>query len=289
MKNIYEKIAIGTAQFGLDYGISNSSGKTTYNEVEKILKHAKRVGIRLLDTAREYGDSEQTIGQIVSKYNNKQFFDVVTKVSKDANIDSDTKKSLHMLSTKKVYGLLIHNTSVLFDANGKEIYRDLENKKYNGSVGKIGVSVYTPEETERILNNFDIDIIQIPSSILDQRFINSGMIERLKEQEVEIHVRSIFLQGLYFMSPNDIPEHFGPIKDKLIQIDNTAHELGVSKTKFVVDYAKSLGVDKIVVGVNNLEQLMEIVSGYAYEDVDVDFKRFSLDDKLIDPRSWEVR
>jgi aryl-alcohol dehydrogenase-like predicted oxidoreductase len=276
-------IAIGTAQFGLDYGISNYDGKTVFEETKKILKYAQGVGIDLLDTAREYGDCEQTIGKIIREGNCK--FKIVTKVGKEANIDEDVAESMCMLSLKRVHGVLIHNTGVLFGNSGKKIYRRLESKKHGGLVEKIGVSVYTPDETKKVLDNFDIDIIQIPSSILDQRFINSGMIDTLKEKNIEIHVRSVFLQGLYFMSP--VPVGFDSIKDDILQIDGVARDLGVSKLKLMIDYAKSLKVDKIIIGVNCLKQLEEIVGEYNKKDSLIDFSQFSSDNRLIDPRLWK--
>lgn len=275
-------IAIGTAQFGLDYGISNAIGKTTSSEVKKILQYAEEVGIDCLDTAREYGDCEKIIGETITPNQN---FKIVTKVSKDANVDKDFNESLHMLSLKSLYGVLIHNTGVLFSNNGKEIFEKLEEKKASGFIEKIGVSVYTPEETRSILNRFDIDIIQFPSSLLDQRFVSSGVIEELKEKNIEIHIRSIFLQGLYFMS-SSMPTFFDPIKDKILKIDKASYDLGVSKVKLIIDYAKSLEVDKIIIGVNCLEQLKETVGEYNKQDIDIDFKQFSSDNKIIDPRAW---
>jgi aryl-alcohol dehydrogenase-like predicted oxidoreductase len=276
-------IAIGTVQFGLDYGISNYDGKTAFEETKKILKYAEEVGIDLLDTAREYGDCEQTIGKIIHEDNCK--FKIVTKVGKEANIDEDVEESMRMLSLKKVHGILIHNTGVLFSDGGKKIYRRLESKKRDGLVERIGVSVYTPDETRKILDNFNIDIIQIPSSILDQRFVSSGVLDTLKEKNIEIHVRSVFLQGLYFMSP--VPAGFSSIKNEILRVNNAARDLGVSKLKLMVDYAKSIKVDKIIIGVNCLKQLKEIVDEYSKKDSLIDFSQFSSDNKLIDPRLWK--
>ena len=278
-------IAIGTAQFGLNYGISNLLGRTSFNEAKRIIEYAKLSKINFIDTAREYGNSEEVIGKIISN-NNQNYFNIITKVSKSSDIESDINKSLEMLSMHSVYGVLIHNTNMLFGPEGKSIYRDLVDKKQKGLVKKVGVSVYTPKETKKILENFDIDIIQIPSSILDQRFVNSGTIEMLKEKNIEIHVRSIFLQGLYFMSPN-IPDCFSSIKEKLMQVDEAAQHFNISKVKLIIEYAKSLDVDKIVVGVNNLNQLIEIHKEYNSEKIDINFNSFSLDNKLVDPRFWE--
>lgn len=277
-------IGIGTAQFGMDYGISNYDGKTPFAETEKILLYAANNKIEVLDTAAEYGDSEDTIGKIVS--DNKYNFNIITKVSKEANIDNDVENSLKKLRLESIYGVLIHNTSVLFDSRRKDIYKKLLSKKHSGAIQKIGVSVYTPEETMAILKNFDIDIIQIPSSICDQRFVRSGVIDILKNNNIEIHVRSIFLQGLYFLYPSRMPGGFEDIKKKLIELDNISFDSGVSKTKLIVEYAKSLHVDRIIVGVNNVRQLKEIHECYMSDVIDVDFRRFSLEKDIIDPRVW---
>ncbi len=287
------KLAIGTAQFGLNYGISNIMGQTTRQEANAIINYAVKNGITCIDTAREYAESENVLGEIIKNSNLNNVLRLITKVSKNSDILQDIGKSLNALGVSEVYGLLVHNTKCLLNNGGDEIYDRLVDTKNNGFVKKIGVSVYTPEEAERIIKQFDIDIIQFPCSILDQRFPQSGILDRLKAKKIEIHVRSVFLQGLCFMSPNNIPEYFKPIEDKIIAIDNTARELGVSKLKFLIEYVKSIGtIDNIVVGVNNLDQMKDVVNAYneMSRDTIINYEQFAIfDDNFVNISKWRVK
>jgi aryl-alcohol dehydrogenase-like predicted oxidoreductase len=244
-----KKIALGTVQFGLDYGISNSNGRTSDEEVIAILDLASQNGIKLLDTAQAYGISEELLGL----YNNKRF-DIVTKISPTDkySVTPLINKSLERLNTQTLYGLLFHDAvSVL---NHPTVFKELKVAQNKGIVQKVGFSVYSPEELENLINHIGKpDIIQIPFSHLDQRF--EALASTLHSQGVEIHSRSTFLQGLFFMKPDELDIFFNPIKPYLAELHKRFTTFA-QLISFLLNYVVSKPfIDKVIIGVNSAKQL----------------------------------
>lgn len=287
------KLMIGTVQFGLDYGISNADGKTDSNEVFRILKLATEHGIDMLDTARSYGASEYVLGEVVEKLDTDISF--VTKTLSFPHIIAediipDLKTSLSNLGVESVHGLLAHRSIDLTEGNGKETFEQLSLAKSMGLAKKIGVTVYSPKETMDVINMFPIDLVQLPCSILDQRFVRSGTIEELSRRGIEVHARSIFLQGLLFMEPEGLSSYFDEIKPCLINMHNIATSNDIPIVKLALEYIKSIsGIDKIVVGVNNIGHMRDILKAYISTfECDVDFEQFAIDDeKFVNPSKWD--
>ena len=293
------KLMLGTAQFGLDYGISNTSGQTQYNEICRILSMAYNGGIDWIDTAHTYGKSESILGRTA------HWFNVVTKTS-DFDFDGPRtlseglRESLRRLNRKCVYGLLLHREIDLLGAYGDEIFEQLALLKRISWIKKIGVSVYSPEHTMEIIDRYPIDIIQFPCSILDQRFVQDGIVQKMADKGIEAHARSIFLQGLVFMDPDTIDEYFAPIKPGLQKLHDTADRMNVSVLKIALEYMRSLdNIDRIIVGVNDAEQLNDIFQAYEYGievltprepfECDVDFKEFAIaDEQFVNPAKWRL-
>ena len=209
------KLALGTAQFGMDYGINSSVGMLKPQEVLQILQYAESVNIDFLDTAPAYGNSEKMLGSM-----NVTDFKVVTKTRhfKDSQITDDDivllnqefNNSLKDLKLDSVHALLVHNTDDLLKTGAFRIINHLKNLKKAGKIKKIGVSVYDNKQLTFVINNFDVDMVQLPFNIFDRRLINSGMLELLNSKGIEVHARSIFLQGLTLMSDKSMPRKFNP-------------------------------------------------------------------------------
>lgn len=283
------KLALGTVQFGVDYGISNTNGKVSLENVEEVLEFAKDNDITTIDTASLYGCSEEVLGKF-----DLEDFDVVTKTVKidktlDRHQNFERFKEGFYASQKKLgyiqlHGLMFHEANDLLDPQGLALWDLIDDFKQKDYVRKIGVSVYSPEQLENILKLVNIDIVQLPLNILDQRFL--PILPKLKEKNIEVHTRSTFLQGLLFMDSNKINPYFEPIKpilEKLPQ-DRLGAALGFAK---IVNE-----VDKIVVGVTNKKELQEICSQYNNSVEQIDFSEFSKfavrDEKFINPAKWEL-
>jgi len=281
------QIGLGTVQFGLDYGVSNATGQVSLDEAARILMFCQQNDIQLFDTAALYGQSERVLGQIGPLGDKNK---IVTKLPpcsdlSSAEIDSVFNQSLVNLKVSHVYGLMLHQGADLLSKRGRDIYNKLQDYKSNGLVSKIGVSVYTPEETWEIINKFEIDLIQLPVNVFDQRFVQSGVLQALKRLNVEVHARSTFLQGLLLMKPEDVPDYFVPFKKHLEAYFNVR---GSDPLIPAVQFVKNLQlIDYLIVGVTNQQELAQIVNAFNQE-CHLDFGPYSsVEDGLILPTNWK--
>ena len=280
------KLALGTVQFGVDYGISNKNGKVSIETVGDILNFAKSNGIKTLDTASLYGTSEEVLGKF-----DLEDFDIVTKTIKiDKTLDKhqnfENFKGAFFASQKKLgylqlHGLMLHEAEDLLSDNGLALWDLIDDFKQKEYVRKIGVSVYTPEQLEKIINLVDIDIVQLPLNILDQRFL--PMLPMLKEKNIEIHTRSTFLQGLLLMEPSTINPYFEPILPIL-------KKLPENKLETALDFVNSIKeVDKVVVGITSVNELQQIVNAISKNYEPINFDGFIIkDERFILPQNWRL-
>ena len=258
-------IALGTVQFGMNYGISNTTGQVPSEEIYKILEFCKKTDINTLDTAQGYGESERVLGQF-----DLSNFNVITKLIGEAKLET----SLENLKLSSVYALMFHRENECNDKTWKQF----ENYKSQGMVKKIGVSVYNPDVLKNLINRYPIEIVQFPMNLLDQSFIQ--LLPSLKEKNIEVHTRSTFLQGLLLM--DSLPDYFEPVKDIINSIPKPRleHTLNFGK--------KQKGVDKLVLGVTKLQDLQEIVEAYNKDIPDTDYSGFAIkDEKYINPSMWK--
>lgn len=259
------KIALGTAQFGLDYGINNTRGKIPKQEVFDILRYALKKKIGLLDTAYDYGEAEGVIGQFIK--DRKFPFKIISKLPRcDSKLtESLFRKSLKRLNQDRIYGYLIHNFK-FFLKNGA-IWEALERLKGEGKIKKIGFSLYYPSELEYLLRKkMHFNIIQIPYSFFDQRF--KDYFPLLKKRKIEIHARSIFLQGLIFKDPDKLEKKFLKLKDRLVFLRALSKENDIPISAAAINFAfLNKGIDKIIIGVESFKNLQENIRGLRYKKI----------------------
>lgn len=285
------KFAIGTAQFGLDYGVANRQGRIGVDEGEKILADAHHAGVDTIDTAIAYGVSEATLGKIgVAQWH------IVSKlpgipqevVDVDGWVESQIEGSLRRLNVARLGALLLHRPGDIFSAKGQMLPRALQKCQEQGLIGKVGASIYAPDELPALLDALAIDLIQAPLNILDRRMVESGWIERLTGKGIEVHVRSVFLQGLLLLDNTQRPDKFSlwqPLWDAwaswLAQYRISALEASI---RFAWNVA---GVSKLVVGVDSAEHISQILAINPLPLADVpDFSSLG-DERLINPSAWE--
>lgn len=256
------KLAIGTVQFGLEYGVANKSGQVSSANIVKILHEAKNLGIDTLDTAAAYGNSEVLLGcagvdsfKVISKLPPRDPGDIDATSWVARNVES----SLENLKLKALYGFLLHRPLELLSRDGERLYQKLLDLQRQGLISRLGVSVYSPEDLEKLVSHIDLELVQLPMNLFDRRFIESGWLERLKAQGAEIHVRSAFLQGLMLISPSNRPAYFRPWKNLFNAFDAWLEKENLSALEACVGFLNNVHeVDKIVVGVDSVEQLLEI-------------------------------
>lgn len=270
------RLILGTVQFGLDYGINNLSGKIPEPIVQSIVDTALEQGVTKFDTAPVYGSSEEVLGRSLhsGKYSLSQNYPLMLL----------SKKIIRTLKTTgqdRLYGFLVH------EYKGFDRMDELLVCKAEGLVQKIGFSLYYPEELiELKQKKVPVDIVQIPCNIFDQRFL-----PYIRESGLEVHVRSVFLQGLLFRSPQKLHPHFTGLKKHMEQLNNISAETGISIAALSMAFVLAQdGVDYMVIGVDSLDNLMQNL-----KDADTELDDRTLnhlralkvhDENLILPTKW---
>ncbi|MCP4321374.1 MAG: hypothetical protein GY787_05915 [Alteromonadales bacterium] len=285
------KLALGTVQFGLDYGISNETGKISQQEINKILDYSQRNNINTLDTASGYGNSESAIGN--ANQLSTSPFEIITKIAVNeycpTYYEQQLTLSLKRLQRSSVYAVMLHNANDLLSSNAKQKYNELISLKHKGLCKKIGVSVYQPEQLLTIINDFDIDIVQVPLNIFDQRFSCQKIKSALQEKTIEVHARSLFLQGLLFMNKLDRPKFFAPYSSAFEEFSENILRLKLSPLEACLSFAKGQSfVDEFVIGVSSLTELQQIIA--TFNEVSLcDFSQLSRSEQgLINPSLWKL-
>lgn len=261
------KIGIGTVQFGLDYGIANANGRTPEAEVRAILARGAEAGCLTIDTAAAYGDSEAVLGRLLRK---DVPFRIVTKASPVNGLPVDASAvagfresffaSLRKLERPAVYGLLAHHASDLLAPGGDRLYHALREFRDAGLTERIGASVYDRTQIDALVDAYDLDLVQLPVSVFDQRLLADGTLDRLHGAGIEIHARSTFLQGLLLMPLDRVPAYFAPIMTLLRDWHDQAARQGMSLVEAALAFVRDLPqVDAVIVGVDSADQFEQVL------------------------------
>jgi aryl-alcohol dehydrogenase-like predicted oxidoreductase len=298
-KNYIHKLGLGSVQFGIDYGAIEKAQKTPPEDVLKILEIAKDKGVRVIDTARLYGDSEDVLGQVMPE---GAHFDVVTKtlVFRKDNLDASDveafreaiETSLKRLKTDSLYGVILHHADDALCEGGEKLFDVMQEFKSRGAVSKIGASVYDAEQIDALLKRYSgqINLVQLPLNVFDQRLMGSGHLAKLKEDGVEIHVRSAFLQGLVFMGAENLPPKLADMRDVLMRFQEIAEQYGVSKAALALGFLmQNPAVDCVVCGVNTPAQFSELCENVEAlpELENIDWKALAVNDPaFVNPSNW---
>jgi aryl-alcohol dehydrogenase-like predicted oxidoreductase len=286
------RIAIGAAQFGgFPYGVSNDgSTKVSYAEISNILTYAKSVGVNTIDTAITYGVSETRLGNFDVSDN-----DVITKLPEiprnchdiSSWVEKNLEDSLVRLKLPKVYGLLVWNINDLSGSRGLELWTAMQSLKKKKLVHKIGYSIYEPKDLDIFYDSFFPDIVQTPFNILDRRLDSSGWLTRLFDAKVEIHIRSIFLQGLLLMNKTNRPFKFDRWLSLFEKYEHWLQDNNLTAMEASISFALiDPRITKVIIGVDSLYQLKEIIGSLK-----IKIKRFpedlsERDSDLLNPARW---
>ena len=287
------KLGLGTVQFGTDYGLTSVDGQVRPKEVKKILSYANSKGINLLDTAASYGNSEEILGGLINSefkvVTKTRHFDSLTITNNEVSLlNKDFHNSLNKLKQKKIYGLLVHNADDLLKPGSKKIFDQLLELKKNNKLKKIGVSVYDYIKLTSILDNFDIDIVQLPFNIFDRRMINSGVLTALYKKGIEVHARSVFLQGLLLMSGKSMPNKFNRWSSLWRLWYEWLNDNQISPVEASIKYVISFPeITKVLVGVDTENQLKEIYKASSGTLPKIPDEMHTDDTDLLNPANWE--
>jgi aryl-alcohol dehydrogenase-like predicted oxidoreductase len=287
------RLVIGTAQFGSPYGISNQRGQVDVSEVKSILELTWKSGIRTIDTASSYGNSEEVLGLLASAE-----FQIIGKLkSLPATCESvgtwvcdQLQSSLQNLKRSSIYALLVHNPADLSGAQGEELFESLLVLKENGIVEKLGISIYSPTELDSLIPRFEFDIVQTPLNVLDNSIHSSGWLSKLSDMGVSVHARSVFLQGLLLQKSSDRSQTFSKWKTILGGYDSWVQSLGVTSLQACLAHVMSYEqVSNIVFGVTSRAELCEIISSLPTDPIRAPANLYSTDVELVNPMNWKSR
>ena len=260
------KLALGTVQFGLPYGVANTTGRPSDDEVRGILLAGLAAGVQVLDTASLYGESESILGRCLPSVHQ---FHIVTKTPKFTSMDGN--KAVHSLESafamscerlrmKQLYGLLIHDAGDLLGPAGDALWQAMTRLRAVGSVTRIGASVYSGAQIDALLHRYPLDLVQLPLSLLDQRLVHGGQLDRLAAANVEVHARSAFLQGAILMPVDQLPQHLAGLRPYVARVSECAATHGFSTLQAALRFVAGLPqVGAVVCGVDSRGHFGELV------------------------------
>ena len=252
----------------------------------------------MFDTAPAYDQSEAVLGEYTSTRKDMR---IVTKTphfktpkttAADVTVLRSTfEQSVNHLQVESVHGLLLHNGANLLRPDSHLLWDGLEALKSENKVRRIGVSVYTPEELQGVLESFPVDIVQLPANILDQRFSRCGLIRQLSEAGIEVHARSAFLQGVLLSDPETLGDYFNQLKPHLVALRQTAADAGVSMLQLTLNYVLHMReIGAVLVGVAGVAQFQQILGSVNDEfRVDTDWERWAVNETCwLNPGEWKL-
>jgi aryl-alcohol dehydrogenase-like predicted oxidoreductase len=289
---------VGVAQFGMkNYGVANKTGQPNQTEINKIVSVAVENGIRYFDTAQSYGNSEQVLGKAIRELVSSKSIRIISKLSPDlqeSDVDTIYKSvasSIKRLGVNQLYGFLAHRPEALVVGNYSSAVQKL---KDSGLLLKSGVSVYTPTEAKIAIEYSHVDMIQIPLNILDRRWIDEGIVELARNQKKQLMYRSIFLQGLIFLSEADLDKRNMLWAEPFLnEFKSRVAETGLTPIELSFNLLASTYNDGITIfGTEKLSQLehnIKLLNNLKYD------KQFAAEwweslpcfpEKLLNPALW---
>jgi aryl-alcohol dehydrogenase-like predicted oxidoreductase len=301
MEKLLNKLVLGTVQFGLDYGINNKNGKPARESAFSMLNFAYERGIRTFDTAYAYGNAEEILGEFSHSQNLGKDIKIITKLKPNIILElqggifniiaSNLKESLKRLQRDYIDGYLLHTPEYVRE---EEIVSALNDLKKQGLVKNIGVSVYEEEDAIYAANLKEVDYIQIPYSIFDQRLDKTDFFKLAKKNDKKIFARSAFLQGLFFMPEDKIPQHLENAKAYLRELDKIINKYNLSRQQATLLFSlNNENIDHVVFGVDNMEQLSEDID-IAKQNIDckqcieeMKEKFANIEKNIIFPSLWK--
>jgi len=284
------RIVLGGAQLGLPYGILNGGETLSREEVARILDTAVDRGIDSIDTAIAYGQSESVIGET-----SQNRFNIISKLpplpvdisNVSAWVHSQVQGSLSRLKCTSLHALLLHRPQDLTGAQGAELYAAIGSLMAEKMIHRFGVSIYSPDDLEGIIGTFDIHVVQAPLNVFDRRIL--GVADQLSALSIEVHVRSVFLQGVLIASPPDRPHRFEPWSEHFALFDDWVRSSGLSAMACCLGFAlQQPGIAKLVIGTTSAESLDEIMNSIPNSVLEVPTHLQSSVEQLIDPRFWNA-
>ena len=290
-------LVLGTAQLGFPYGIANKTGQPDQAVATAIVREAWNQGIREFDTAQGYGDSEKVLGKALAELGFSKEARIISKF--DPNLDhlnasaisKSLDQSLQRLGIQSLYGIMLHREEMLSLWN-KGLAKILQAFVLSGIVEKIGISVYSPDKAIQSLNTEGIDMVQLPTNILDRRFENAGVFKLADEKRKTIYIRSVFLQGLILMNPEEVPDKMDFARSVIEKIESLSNDSGLSRQEIALGYIKSeMSNAHVIFGAETASQVRENMTAWQ-KDIPRSLGNkirtifVNVDESILNPSLW---
>jgi len=286
------RLALGTAQFGMPYGIVNQAGQPDQHTVDALLARSRTAGMDTLDTAIGYGEAEDMLGQ-----SGLDDWKIITKLPAVPDevidvkgwIETEVGQSLQRLQIDSLHALLLHRPAQLHEPHGSELHAALEQLKQRGVVQAIGLSIYEPGELDDLLGRYRFDLVQAPLNVFNQALVQSGWLEKLHQAGTAIHVRSVFLQGLLLQTATDLPGQFSAWRALWQRWHGWLDQIGLTPLQACLRYVLSFdGIDRVIIGVESPAQLEEILAAAEGDLPELPPDLCCHDPDLINPSHWQA-
>ncbi|MBF9253776.1 aldo/keto reductase [Pontibacter sp. 172403-2] len=286
------RVVLGTVQFGLDYGISNTAGKVPLEEVCRILAYAHAKGVTMLDTAAAYGDSETVLGKSLQETGLS--FQIISKLPPTVtarDVRRTVEASLEKLGADKLYGYLFHSFNSYKEHPA--VLEQLCLLQEEGLIAQVGFSLYHPAEALELLDkNITFGLTQFPYNIFDRRF--DLVLDKLQAAGIETHVRSVFLQGLFFIEAAQLPPYFSKVAGKIAALQQLAQKANIPLEALLMHFVLQVpGINNLVIGVNSLKALKANLATSEYQAAIQyllpELKRYEVtDEDILLPYKWKT-
>jgi len=295
--SISNRLVLGTVQLGMPYGVANQTGQPDLTNAKEIVATAWDGGIREFDTAQGYGNSEEVLGYAFKALGIEDRVHTITKLDPKLDYHSTTaltesiQNSMKKIGVKRLFGLMLHRENLL-DRWDVGLGKCLTECISSGMIKKIGVSVYSPEKAMEALNIEGISMVQIPSNILDQRFLKNGIFEVADRLNKTLYVRSIFLQGLLLLDGAKLSTAMRFAKEGIDAFGDIAKKFGMTRPELALGYAKiEFRHAKILFGAETSKQIAENLRLWTSPlppEIIKEIKEMfrNVEEKVINPKLW---
>jgi len=290
-------LCLGTAQFGLSYGVTNRHGRVKEAEVKEILEQAQSAGLEFIDTAQAYGSSEAVLGRKLPEGHNFRLISKMKRQEAEVFLEGDTsewesnfRETCRRLKTDRLEGLLLHSANDLKKQGGHLLAGWLDSLRSRGMVKRIGISIYESSDLDGISDEMQ-DIIQLPVSLYDQRMISDGTINRLKSEKKSVFARSVYLQGLLLSRSESWPGWMKKdAKEHQYELEMLAREKGCRLIDLALGFARAQSdIEAVVVGICSTGEFNELIDSWTKGQIwnESEWVDWAIDDKdIVDPRNW---
>jgi aryl-alcohol dehydrogenase-like predicted oxidoreductase len=300
------KLTLGTAQLGLNYGIANLKGKPDFKTSLEILNYSWNNGINAFDTALAYGNSEEILGTFINSLAKEKLEDIViisklprieikNKISFDVlykYVKEKINQSLSNLNLNSIPIYLLHHAEDIYLKNGLVI-ECLKQIKEEGLIQKIGISIYNSKEAEASLNFKEIEVIQLPINIFNLKLFKTGILNKLNKRDFTIFARSIFLQGLFFLPPDQLPQDLKIAKKYLHIVHKISKDYQIEIADLAALFIRDIpGISSLVIGAESIDQVKNNVRILKKESISSEIRQIILEkfsnipEKVVNPYLW---